>query len=338
MISKKNKRYAKTIQFPVIHTNILDIKPEIQRIYEYEWRNKYKIIKIIGTGTFGITYLSYDEKMDKMIAIKVIDIKNSEKNGFDVDHIINELEILNDLVREGVYDTSSTGCHPYIACYYSSFISTFNGKPSIFAISEYIKGMELYDWLYLENKIECPPDAKLLWSMMYQMMEALVYIHNRGYAHRDIKLENIIIEEETNILKLIDFGLACYKDKCISSGGTIEYIPPEIFSSYPPNSLEASQAHDIWSAGIVFYELANLKYPFENVDIVKNGNELSESNYQPCENTNLNIIKILNRIIDEMLDRDWETRPTACYILKLLNRVGQKAFKEDISIYTNIYC
>jgi serine/threonine protein kinase len=204
-----------------------------------------------------------------------------------------------------------------------------------------VEGMTLHDWLQLRIKdSNSPPDAELLWSMMYQITEAVVYIHSKGYAHRDIKLDNIIIEKNTNTLKLIDFGFACYKDECYIGPGSSGYAPPETYDDYGINGVACAQAHDVWSLGIVFYLLANLRYPFNRIKEVENRKELLKSNYKPSNKTHPVFIKIIDTIIDQILNTGlrWESRHKPCFVLSTLNLLGKKLNYIDLTEYYNKYC
>lgn len=310
----------------------------IKIIPEKSWLKKYEMIKILGEGSFGITYLAYDKKLKQRVAIKIINTETEKNNKIDINNSLKELGSLYNLARKGLYDLDNDGCHPYISCYYDGFISKFENQECIFIISEYVNGVELYDFIDLFIKQKTPLEPYLLWSMMYQMVEAIIYIHNKGYAHRDIKLENIIIEDKTNVLKLIDFGFACFKNDCFAGPGTKYYAPPELFSLNRLNGLEAAQAHDIWSLGIVFYILANLEYPYDNIKMIENGEELFKSNYEPSISIDIKFIKIINLIIDDMLNLDWNERIKPCYILNTLNRLGKFFSYDDLSEYYNKYC
>lgn len=302
----------------------LKYNQSIKEITENEWSQVYELDDILGQGAFGITYLAYDKVYNNNVAVKIIDISEALKKGMDIDGVIKEIDILSGLSKKSSVDLDNNGCHPYIVCYYDGFLSTYKNKYSLFIVSEYIDGINLYEWMKENNSNKCPPNIDLLWNMMNQMIIALEYIHNKGYAHKDIKPENIMIENNNNKIKIIDFGLSCYKYQCNSKGGTLIYMPPEIISKDYPNSLQGSQAHDIWSMGVVFYQLANLKFPYDVNSYLNGLYNIYLSDYDSCEISNSkidNITTSINSIIDKMLETDWIFRPKASDILQSLNQI-----------------
>ena len=101
-------------------------------------------------------------------------------------------------------------------------------------------------------------------KLMFQVMEALSYLHERDIVHRDIKPDNILYDPETKIVKLVDFGIS---KRFRRRGGLIEmwtitgtlyYRAPEMFSG------GYREPVDVWAAGVLLYQLVSGRTPFEN--------------------------------------------------------------------------
>lgn len=127
----------------------------------------------------------------------------------------------------------------------------YEGENHIYLVMEYFEGgIELHDYIAHIKKIPSEDETR---KIMFQILSALDYLHDLKIMHRDIKLENILINQNTLDIKIIDFGLAeyiCKKELIFIKCGSPGYVAPEIL-----NELKYNYAVDVFSAGIIFYIL-----------------------------------------------------------------------------------
>ncbi len=272
----------------------------------------YRIENELGRGTFGVTFKGIRISDGKEVAVKTIDINKSTQLGASARAINDEIDTLKEL---------ASGCPRFIACYYDSFTNNFNGVETVFIISELIKGGSLTKFIQEYGSTMSP---NFLWPIMMQLILGLKYIHDNGFANRDIKPDNVLMTENLEI-KYIDMGLFCTAqcrvydctNTCKNAAGTLFYMGPEFFNGTRVDSLAGSQSHDIWSLTMVMFELANglYKYPFQvlnsnnqplpNEQIMANIAAAPQigSNYQNDDGRT-------NMFLDSLLEPDWRLRPT----------------------------
>ena len=139
-------------------------------------------------------------------------------------------------------------------------ILTVNNK--VFIIMEFAEGGDLFDYINSKGRLE----ESIAKPLLRQISEALDYIHSETIAHRDLKCENILLNESKTIAKLTDFGFArtCYDnksgDRLLSETkcGSLAYVGPELLKGKPFDPIP----HDCWSIGVVLYTMTLGKTPF----------------------------------------------------------------------------
>ena len=219
------------------------ISKRISKTKNVDIRKNYEFISMLGNGNFGKVRLYRDKKQkDLLFAIKTLKKENLTNNYFE--QIKNEVNILSNLD------------HPNIVKYFG----VYEDECYIHILMEYLKGYDLYKIIALKKYTDF--DEKDICEIIYQLLQALSFIHNQNIVHRDIKPENILFasKKDYSTLKLIDFGLSTYLNKCKNIVGTPYYMSPEMIDgqSYPQS--------DIWSIGVIVYLSLTGKYPFDSQD------------------------------------------------------------------------
>ncbi len=209
-----------------------------------EKAGRYRIIRLIGKGAMGRVYLARDPQIDRNVALKTIcddaGLSPEEHESFR-SRIIAEAQAAGKLL------------HPNIV----TVFDVFEDEGSTYIAMEYLEGTTLDKFCAPERKL---PLEKLL-DIISQALSALDYAHKQGIVHRDIKPSNIMILED-GTAKITDFGLARSLDAPLSRDGflvgTPHYMSPEQVDG------KASDGRsDLFSLGVVFYELAAGIRPFD---------------------------------------------------------------------------
>ncbi|EAX88877.1 CMGC family protein kinase [Trichomonas vaginalis G3] len=212
------------------------LKPICKEIQKIE--NRFRPIESIGGGSFGSVTKSLDIKNNRIVALKKLKSFSSEQ---DEERIVNEVTIVQKLN------------HPNIVKIYDIFYST--SENCYYISMEYCQ----QDLLALLETHTLNPTQKK--SIMKQILEALAYLEKRNIIHQDLKPANILVQDGMRI-KLADFGLATYytTDHEMTNCGTLAYNPPEKHLE----STILTKTIDVWSAGVLFYQLITHKVLFQS--------------------------------------------------------------------------
>ena len=203
--------------------------------------NRYEVIKTIGHGGMADVYLALDTILNREVAIKVL------KADMSSDPI--SLERFN---REANACTKIS--HPNIVDIYD----VGEDDNQHYIVMEYVKGFTLKQLIQRRGAI---PPREAVW-MTKQLAGALMEAHKNGLIHRDIKSQNVLIKDDGTI-KLADFGIAILNNSMQLTSkdsvlGSVHYLAPELAKGGA-----ASMQSDIYSLGIVFYELLTGDVPFK---------------------------------------------------------------------------
>ena len=260
----------------------------------------YKIICLIGSGVDGCVFMGMHRMIDFPVAIKIINrfskngqISNNEDKPVNLidntDRIMNEIEIMKKLN------------HPNII----SLIDVVENQNSIALVQE----LALHGTVLFSQKLS---SESAIFKFFSQICDALNYLHNEiGIVHRDIKAENILVDEFGNI-KLTDFGLSksvqknsMLKTRC----GSPLYSSPELIKGQ-----EYDEKTDVWSLGILLFYFSTGKFPFHSNNILQLLSDITTEDVvfpEPCE-----LSLELKNLILKMLEKDPSKRPNIREIME----------------------
>lgn len=209
--------------------------------------DRYQIIKSIGEGGMANVYLAYDTILDRNVAVKVLrgDLANDEK-------------FVRRFQREAL--SASSLSNPNIVEVYD--VGEDNGE--YYIVMEYVEGKHLKSLIKKRGKLTVPEVI----DIVLQITNGLSVAHDSYIIHRDIKPQNILIMDD-GLIKITDFGIAVAMNatqltQTNSVMGSVHYLPPEQASGKG-----ATLQSDIYSIGILMYELLTGKLPFKGENAVE---------------------------------------------------------------------
>ncbi|MGK5092285.1 protein kinase [Deltaproteobacteria bacterium TL4] len=208
--------------------------------------NRYEIKGLLGEGGMGQVFLAWDRQARDEKAIKLIDI---QKEKFPLETVLRFTKEAENL---------KTLQHPYIVSY-----KDFVHEDDIYLlVMEYLRAPTLLQYLQSHG----PLTIKAVIHFIECLAETLLYVHEHGLVHHDLKASNIIIDHQTEDefqIKLLDFGLSQLVSAIGNQGGTLAYMAPE-----QTGILRKIVDHraDLYSAGILIYETLVGQVPFRSED------------------------------------------------------------------------
>ncbi|NOY58282.1 MAG: protein kinase [Calditrichaeota bacterium] len=246
----------------------------------------YKILEKLGGGGMGIVYKAWDQKLDRAVAIKFLPSQYSQEEE-------SKKRFINEAKSASALD------HPNIATIYEI---NETEEQELFIV------MALYEGETLKKKIaRGPPDIQKTIDIIIQIAEGLKKAHQQNIVHRDIKPANIIITND-GVVKIVDFGLAKFLGdaKLTKSGttlGTVAYMSPE-----QAQGKEVDIRSDIWSLGVVLYEMLTGRLPFRGEGDQAVIYSIINEQYEPLAQNKQPVPFQLSKIIDTALDKNPDRR------------------------------
>lgn len=269
-----------------------------RKLEKGQFLGRYEIIEQIGTGGMGEVYLATDQKLDRQVAIKILNEKFSQDNS-NLKRFMQEAK------------SASALNHPNILTIYE-----FGEAENVhFIVSEFIEGETLRE-IIRESKLEL---SEIL-DISIQITEALSAAHKVHLVHRDIKPENVMIRPD-GYVKILDFGLAKLiqskqpfvgleaedaKQNNTTKGvimGTVNYMSPQ-----QAKGEKVDERTDIFSLGVVIYEMITGRTPFAGDSMSETFANLINQEPQPLSHFAPNVPDELQGIISKMLSKNEDER------------------------------
>ncbi|PHT26611.1 CBL-interacting serine/threonine-protein kinase 11 [Capsicum baccatum] len=239
--------------------------------------DKYKLGKLLGCGAFGKVYHARDINTAQSVAIKVFSKHKIFKGGLTA-HVKREISIMRRLR------------HPHIVRLHEILAT----KKKIYFALEFAKGGELFLKLAKGRFSE-----DLSRRYFQQLISAVGYCHSRRVYHRDLKLENLLLDENWD-LKVTDFGLSAVGDQMRPGEllhtlcGTPAYVAPEILAKKGYDGAKV----DIWSCGIILFVFNAGYLPFNDTNLMTIYRKIYKGEFRCPKWTSPELKRLLTRLLD----------------------------------------
>lgn len=253
---------------------------------------KYEIRKFLGVGGFAKVYEAFDVVTKQSVAIKVVSKRR-----------IVEAQLTAQLQREITIMRRLN--HPHIVKLYEVLAT----KTKIYFVMECAQGGELFDRLLNHGLFDEDHNRRCF----HQLISAVRHCHSLGVFHRDLKLDNLLLDDDLNI-KVSDFGLSATMDQIRPDGmlhtlcGTPAYLTPEMLAKKGYDGEKV----DVWQCGVVLYVLTTGSLPFNDADVPT----MLRRIYRGRVGIPRWVQPDLKRLIKRLLDPNPKTRITVDEILQ----------------------
>lgn len=226
-------------------------RPDDPYIYLYvmgEWYCYDPTSTPLGSGAMGTVYMGYRVKDGTRMAVKRV----------------KDRYAANPMIRERARQEASLAFRHNNLVEMIGYCEYAPESGPIFLISKYVSGKNIDE--YAKEFLNGSDRVEKISNAVFQVLDALEYVHSRGVIHRDIKPSNIMVEGDSNI-RLMDLGIARMNDgnKFSQYGfiGTPQYAAPEQILRDKTRSVQINAATDIYALGITFYEILTGVNPFD---------------------------------------------------------------------------
>jgi serine/threonine protein kinase/Tfp pilus assembly protein PilF len=245
----------------------------------------YKVVQKLGEGGMGEVFLAEDTKLNRQVALKFLPSQFASEESFKAR-----------FKREA--QAAAALNHPNIITIHE--VSEYEGRPYI--AMEYVEGQSLKGLIGKKDMT-----INQVFDIAIQICEGLTKAHQQGIVHRDVKPQNILVDKDGRA-RILDFGLARLEREAMitrtgSTVGTVAYMSPE-----QARGERVDQRSDIFSLGVVLYEMITLQTPFRGEHEAAMMNSILSDTPEPLARYKADVPQELERIVDKALRKDINTR------------------------------
>ncbi len=274
--------------------------------------NRYELIKSLGTGGMAMVYSAKDQMLERIVAIKVL------REDFSADLAFRER------FRQEAKSVANLS-HPNIVTVHDFGLD--NGR--LFLVMEYVPGTDLKSMLQRQGRFE----LELALNLMIQACAGIGYAHRAGLIHCDIKPHNLLVTPDQR-LKVADFGIARAL-ATIQPGERAEVVwgSPQYFSPEQAAGEAPSPASDVYSLGVVLYEMLTGQLPFIGTSAEELARHHREAVPPPPSKLNPEIPPVLEQVILKVLSKEPSGRyRTADQFGRVLSHISRQTQSVELPV------
>ena len=241
-------------------------------------QGKYEIGRLLGHGTFGKVYFAREIHSRRPVAMKVLIKEKVIKSGM-TEQVKREISAMKKVKHPNIVELQEV----------------LASKTKIFLAMEYIRGGELFSKISQSGRLK----EETARTFFRQLISAIDFCHSLGVSHRDLKLENLLLDDSGN-LKVADFGLSAISDHHFPDGllhtacGTPAYAAPEILAK---KGYDGGKA-DLWSCGVILYAMLAGFLPFQDRNIVTMYRKIQRGDFSCPRWFSPEARRIISRLLD----------------------------------------
>lgn len=232
--------------------------------------------KVLGRGTYGSVYKAIRLSDGKSYAVKVVNLKDLKMN--EIEDSVNEIRLMASFTS------------PFIIRFYEAFCD----NKRLCIVSEYAKLGDLAHLIERRKLKGHPIKEEIIWTYFLQLIHGLKSLHSCGVVHRDLKSANILLAAP-DLLKIADLGISTVlrsTQLARTQIGTPLYLAPEVWKRRPYD-----QKCDMWSLGILLYEMMTFSFPFTGRDQKDLAQRVCLGKYTMPQKYSSDLIFVLRRLL-----------------------------------------
>src|SRR5947209_8423451 len=251
---------------------------------------RYRIERRLGVGGMSTVHLAFDQRLERYVALKLL-----------AEHLADDATFVSRFRREAL--AAARLVHPNIVQVFDFGFD--EGHHQHFLVMEHVTGHSCAELLRDRGHLDIEPAVEIIG----QACRGLDYAHRHGVVHRDVKPGNLLVSD-ADVVKLADFGIARATDQSSitqvgSVLGTAAYLAPE-----QARGEEAGPRADIYSLGVVAYQLLSGRLPYEAASLSELALKQQRESPIPLVELNPDVPRELAAVVDTALAIDQEERPS----------------------------